>query len=280
MTFEKVLFRPQPYPDNYTDKKVFLDSLQRNTNIHVYRFLECMKQAQFPLQQISCSVSFVLLHFSEINVSDLHLGVISLVTILGYLSIAGFSSREIKTVIIFDGFLLGLAPIIQTLTRTISDDTIYAMTAVCLFVNFCLHDYTSTNKTDNMSKCVSFNAAIFASVCLASRLEDIKSVLVTIILAILIYGILPSLRNRFGNISGLMVAWTTIQFSVAVGLSYHYQPLVILPLMGCLFVCMFLVPTIFVELQRHKDNIYGPWDEAVLKDIGIKQGRATDFLEG
>ena len=271
MTFQKVLFRPQPYPDNYTDKEVFLSSLKRNTNTHVYGLVECMNQAQLPLQQLSCTVAFVLLNILEFDLSDFHLCVIVLVTMLGYLSIVGFSTREFRTVILFGGFLFGLAPIIQTLTRTISDDTIYVMAAMCLVINFCLHDYTLENKADHMSRCVSLNAAIFAAVCLASRLNNIKHVLGTITLAIFIYGILPSLRRKIGNSSILMGAWTSVQFLIAVGLSYQHQPLVILSLVGCAVVCVIIIPAIFVELQKHKDNIYGPWDEAVLVDIGCSR---------
>ena len=46
-----------------------------------------------------------------------------------------------KTVSIFLAFGFGLAPVLMTLTDTISTDTIYAMTAFMLLANLMFHDY-------------------------------------------------------------------------------------------------------------------------------------------
>ena len=269
--FQKVLYRPQPYPDNHTDEQLFLKSLRRNKNLKTYSFWECMNQGQLPLQQISCTVSFVLLHFMDIKVTDSMIYIMALVTMIGYLAIAGFSVHEVRTVILFGGFLFGLSPIIQTLTRSISDDTIYAMVFICLFTNFFLHDYSITNG-DYMSKCVSLNAAIFAAVCLASRLDDLNNVLGTIIIAILTYGIIPPLRKKMVG-SKFLPLWTMLFLCSSVYISYVSIPIVIIPLIISVVACLVIVPAFFVHLQKQKDNIYGPWDEAVLTDLGCKGTR-------
>ncbi|KAL5257957.1 hypothetical protein ACHWQZ_G012791 [Mnemiopsis leidyi] len=269
--FEKVLYRPQPYPDNHTEEELFLKSLKRNKNLKTYSFLECVNQGQLPLQQLSCTVSFFLLHFLDIKVTDSMIYVMAVVTMLSYLTMTGFSVHEIRTVILFGGFLFGLSPIIQTLTRSISDDTIYAMVSICLFTNFFLHDYSISNG-DYMSKCVSLNAAIFAAVCLASRLDDLNNVLGTIIIAILTYGIIPPARKKMAG-SKFMPLVTIFFFTMSLWISYISVPIVIIPLCISAVACLVVVPAFFVHLQKQKDNIYGPWDEAVLTDLVCKGGR-------
>ena len=268
--FKKVLYCSQPYPDNFTDKELFLKALKRNKNLKTYTFLECVQQGQLPLQQLSCTVAFSLLHFMNIQVTENMLYLMAFVTMMGYLTIVGFSIRESRTVILFGGFLFGLSPIIQTLTRTISDDTIYAMVSICLFINFCLHDYSTLNG-DYMSKCVSLNAAIFAAVCLASRLNDLNSVIATIIIAILLYGIIPPIRKKMAD-SLCLPLCTVITVGSTIYMSLICLPLVIIPLIISVVTCLLIVPAFYIYLQTQKDNIYGPWDEAVLKDLGYMAG--------
>jgi len=275
--FEKVLYRPQPYPDNHTEEKLFLKSLKRNKNLKNYSFLQCVDQGQLPLQQLSCTISFFLLHFMDIKITDNMIYIMALITMFGYLSIAGFTVHQVRTVILFGGFLFGLSPIIQTLTRSISDDTIYAMVSICLFTNFFLHDY-STERCDYMSKSVSLNAAILAAVCLASRLDDLNNVMGTIIIAILTYGIIPPVRKRMAG-SKVMPLWTLFLLTSSVYISYVSVPIVIVPLIISAVACLVVVPAFFVHLQKQKDNIFGPWDEAVLKDLGCNGGVRDIYAE-
>ena len=61
----------------------------------------------------------------------------------------------------------------QTLTRTISTDTIVATTAYLLLIHLYLHDYNFVNNvTDKLTGSVSLGASVFASVLLASRLRS------------------------------------------------------------------------------------------------------------
>ena len=62
---------------------------------------------------------------------------------------------------------------LQTLTRTISTDTIVATTAYLLLIHLYLHDYNFVNNvTDKLTGSVSLGASVFASVLLASRLRS------------------------------------------------------------------------------------------------------------
>lgn len=59
----------------------------------------------------------------------------------------------------------------QTLTRTISSDTIVATTAYATAAHLSLHDYNfAASVTDKLSGSLSLAAGIFSSVLLASRL--------------------------------------------------------------------------------------------------------------
>ncbi|KAJ1976175.1 glycosylphosphatidylinositol anchor biosynthesis, partial [Dimargaris verticillata] len=78
----------------------------------------------------------------------------------------------VKTAAVFFLTLLGLSPILRTLTQDISSDSIWAM-SVCLFlINILFHDYR-TNLSHNIEfpGSVALNTAVFACVLLASRLS-------------------------------------------------------------------------------------------------------------
>jgi len=53
--------------------------------------------------------------------------------------------------ILFVCSLLGLSPILRTLTEHTSSDTVWALTSILFFANLLLHDYTSVT-TSNLAK--------------------------------------------------------------------------------------------------------------------------------
>lgn len=103
-----------------------------------------------------------------------------------------------KDIMNFGKFILftyGSSPILNSLTESISSDTIYAATTFMLFLNLIFHEYDSP-KLPMVSKTLSFNAALFASVCLASRFNT--STLHTfslITLAFILFALWPEFRN-------------------------------------------------------------------------------------
>jgi phosphatidylinositol glycan class C protein len=92
-------------------------------------------------------------------------------TVPGHAGLEGTGLRFAWTCCLFFALLLGLSPILRTLTHEISSDTIWAFTTMCFLCNLLLHEY-SASATANLVKfpdSISINAAIFASVLLASR---------------------------------------------------------------------------------------------------------------
>jgi len=51
----------------------------------------------------------------------------------------------LKNGLLFMSSLLFLSPILKTLTRDISEDTIWALVTILFLTNILLHDYTSSN---------------------------------------------------------------------------------------------------------------------------------------
>lgn len=70
--------------------------------------------------------------------------VIAVNLLSSYLSMAGI--RVAKSAIFFFSTLLGLSPILKTLTSPISNDTIWALTVCCFLANILFHDYVSQRK--------------------------------------------------------------------------------------------------------------------------------------
>jgi hypothetical protein len=127
--------------------------------------------------------------------------------------------KTAKGALFFFATLLGLSPILRTLTLKTSDDTIYALT-VCLFiVNMLSHDYSAGPR--NVIKYVfcrhhelfqimvglipilfrfpgslSTNAAIFASVMLASRLQTNMGVFGLTAFAVEWFALFPIFRRH------------------------------------------------------------------------------------
>ena len=96
---------------------------------------------------------------------------------------------------LFFATLLGLTPILKTLTEDTSSDTIWAFT-ICLFLaNLLTHDYTTVPESNIRFPSISLNAAIFASVLLASRLPSNSHVFGLLSFAVSLFALYPILRR-------------------------------------------------------------------------------------
>lgn len=60
VTWRKVLWERQPFPDNYVDQR-FLEELRRNEGIRQYRYWAVVQEAGFVAQQLSCVAIFITL---------------------------------------------------------------------------------------------------------------------------------------------------------------------------------------------------------------------------
>jgi len=88
--------------------------------------------------------------------------------------------------------LLFFTPILRTLTEDISSDTIWALTCGLFTVNALWHPYIAdTTVLQGVAQAVPLNAAIFASVLLASRLSLNQGAFCIVFLAVILFAVFP-----------------------------------------------------------------------------------------
>ncbi|XP_022107077.1 phosphatidylinositol N-acetylglucosaminyltransferase subunit C-like [Acanthaster planci] len=274
--WQKVLYKDQGVPDNYVDES-FLRELKNKVTLYDLPYV--IVESGVVTQQISSICLFVVLF---IYMEQELLLPVNLLYINAALSLLGYAAHDIvdggqdrkessrsrlddlKSTAIFVAFSYGLSPILKTLTDTISTDTIYAMTVFMLLGNLLFHDYASAETRARRS--VSLNASIFASVCLASRLPSTLHAFATVTVAMQLFALWPELRRK------LKVHFPRTQIPLTLGsslialcavASVSHVGAIILILVH--LAVTFLVPICLIRLQQFKNNIHGPWDEAVIQ---------------
>jgi hypothetical protein len=270
-TWKKNLYENTDYPDNYTDK-TFLEELKKNVHITEISPLTAVLGAGLVTQEMCIVVFFVIVYVYLYNgwiEPETVFVQSSLVAAVGYLTYRILLTnknyydvmvKDLRTVLIFVVFGYVLSPILKTLTDTISTDTIYAMTTFMMIIHLIFFDYGVSAAI--VSSSLSLNAAIFGSVCLASRLASPFHAFVLLSNAVECFVLLPILLSK-GRGSVIVLA---AMITVAI-----YALWTVSLIMMFLFVCVTLFVTVlcpfwFLRWQNYKDNIYGPWDEAVVHD--------------
>ncbi|XP_064649729.1 phosphatidylinositol N-acetylglucosaminyltransferase subunit C-like [Lineus longissimus] len=279
MKWRKVLYEDQHVPDNYVSD-TFLDEMRKNLNTRNYQYWPVVRESGVVTQQISsvCIFAVVFIYMKIAWLTPQMLFVFSSVlTSIGYVLndlIDGGEARrqserrrrdDFSTVVMFISFGFGLSPILMTLTETISTDTIYAMTTIMLLANVLFHDY-GTNAAV-VSGALSFNAAIFASVCLASRLPSTWHGFASVTFAVEVFALWPQFRRKVkAHNPRCHVPMTIVTGLVAAGCIYSVSTV-----MAVIFVIIhifitFICPMLLIHLQPYKNTIHGPWDEAMIQD--------------
>ncbi|XP_072331326.1 phosphatidylinositol N-acetylglucosaminyltransferase subunit C isoform X2 [Scyliorhinus torazame] len=279
--WKKVLYERQPFPDNFVDGS-FLEELRKNIYVRQYQFWTVVRESTVVAQQLSSVCVFVVLwwYMDQDRLSPHLLFTYGLITSLfGYLMFDAIDSGEgrnhsgrtrecgpplqllsvsvrgwadLKSTVVFVAFTYGFSPVLKTLTESISTDTIYAMSVFMLLGHLIFFDYGATAAI--VSSTLSLNMAIFASVCLASRLPSSLHAFATLSLAI--EAITP--RCYFA----VSVVFTLATVLGVLTVSVTGAVLFALLLLAVAFLC----PHYLIKLQSSKDNIHGPWDEAEIKE--------------
>lgn len=146
-----------------------------------------------------------------------------------------------------------MSPILKTLTETISTDTVYSMVTVMLVVHLFSFDFGP--KSWIVSQAVSSNAAIFAGVCLASRLSTLNA-FILLILASDLFVLLNLLRSRWKTQPETQVTlvWTVILIvSSLTGLCLSKDLLWSVSFVILLLLLNLVFPFVFFRLQEMKE---------------------------
>ncbi|KAG7487727.1 hypothetical protein MATL_G00026510 [Megalops atlanticus] len=272
--WRKVLYERQPFPDNYVDRR-FLEELRRNVRVRHYRYWGVVREAGLVAQQLSCVAAFLTLWWymdqSQLSPSTLLMAGL-LFALLGYglyealgASRGGGRTRlaDLQSAAIFLAFTFGFSPVLKTLTESVSTDTVYAMSAMMLLAHLVSFPYAQPSPPGSLS----LNAALFASVCLASRLPGALHTFAMLTCALLVFALWPCLLHRLRDRAPWGFPWAAALVSLGsvAGLA-SLSPGGALLLAVALLTLTLLCPLLLVRLQRHKDNIHGPWDEAEIHE--------------
>ncbi|XP_069555247.1 phosphatidylinositol N-acetylglucosaminyltransferase subunit C [Brachyistius frenatus] len=275
--WRKVLWERQPFPDNYVDQR-FLEELRRNEGIRQYRYWAVVKEAGFVGQQLSCVAIFITLWLymeQGLLSPETLLGTSLVCALLGYGLYQALTSHvescseprthlaDLQSATIFLSFTFGFSPVLKTLTESVSTDTVYAMSAVMLLAHLVSFPYAQPSPPGSLS----LNAALFASVCLASRLPGALHTFAMLSCALLVFALWPCMLQRLrenapNHFTGVCVGVCVGGVGGLGSQSAGGAVLLALALGSVTLLC----PLLLVRLQRHKDNIHGPWDEAEIHE--------------
>jgi phosphatidylinositol glycan class C protein len=265
--WRKILYIKQDYPDNHVDSS-FLELMRKNANVRAYEYWSVVVASGAILQHVSTIVAFLaifmLLYYDRMSHQWLIVGG-SLLTVCGYAywdwTIGALYPQQrldrweiLKSAALLFGFLYGLSPILMTLTRATSSDTIWSLTVICFIVNLLSNDYSSDPDSFQFSA-VSTNAAIFASVMLASRLPQEMDLFALTLLAVECFALFPVFRCHFVGLSTIHHnGMTAVLFTASVLLMMYAHlpaPIVALYVFGAA-VLTFVCPWWLISMQKYK----------------------------
>eukprot|EP01135_Chromosphaera_perkinsii_P010819 Nk52_evm14s2241 gene=Nk52_evmTU14s2241 len=231
------------------------------------------------------------------------------------------ATSNLKSLILYVMILLAVCPILNTLTRSISTDTLYAMASFLLFFSLIVYDYkysdvfpghisgsssdsaisklrkrkssiysfdgvSSENKsgaggggeTDTVrfaeaaigQNHISFNCAMCASVCLGSRLQNLEDVFALNALCLVLFVhyayFLRFLKQNGNAFDEKLYYWITFFNCVANALIsfLFFSPLLAAVFVLCILCIAFVSPMLLLYMEQYKNEIHGPWDEAII----------------
>ena len=274
--WRKVLFERGKFADNYTPDSCFLAAIKRNKNLHQYTLNQClMGAAQVALQM--CMVFLFIIAYITLDSGyancELILALTATTCLIGYIGLQlfdpsleePFSGQKLKNDIrhasIFLCFGLGLSPVLYKLTDTISTDTIYTTAGIMLFIHLVFHNY-GLEKSAVVSKALSLNAALFASVCLASRLMTSYDAFVLLAISVVAFVLFPIFRLKLNHRSLFIITAITV-ICVVILTAYYCSFKLSLCVTVAISIITGVCPALFLHWQTYKHTIHGPWDEAV-----------------
>lgn len=277
--WQKTLYGNKGYPDNYTDP-LFLKDLQKNINVQIFTYNETVLGATKLMHQISLIIAFLLVFYNLYEEPHyfepewvLLIACISIVSgYIPYYLLASHTKLDFywviqedgKTVIsvLFFGFIL--SPMLHTLTESIDTDTIFTVTFFVFLLHLICFDYGLPASI--VSNAISLNAVVFGTLCLVSRLNTSFHAFVLLIVAVQLFALYPMVVRAFNETQSItlkLVPVVAVCCCVAFCLLTISTILFSIYFIGLIFIT-FIYPFIFCFVQKYKNNIHGPWDEAVV----------------
>ncbi|KAI9883261.1 MAG: hypothetical protein M1823_004980 [Watsoniomyces obsoletus] len=166
--------------------------------------------------------------------------------------------------------LLGLSPILKSLTKSTSSDSIWAMSCWLIFINVFFFDYGGAVAA-KLPASLSTNAALMASTMLASRLPSTTHVFSLTLFSIEVFGLFPIFRRhlRLNSWRGHVVLTLALVMGAGGGVGITisgggWRAAMVGVVLGCLLTgfAMGGCSWWLIGLQKYKNEIHGPWDPA------------------
>lgn len=182
-------------------------------------------------------------------------------------------TATLKSALLIYFALLGLSPILKSLTRSTSSDSIWALSTWLMTINVFFFDYTDldVHLRPTFQASLSTNAALMASTVLASRLPSTEHVFSLTLFSIEVFGLFPVFRRHLrwqswrghvaltsmlvmGAGAGVGVVVSGGGWKAATGGAIGGNVAAAAAMGGCSWW--------LIGLQRYKNEIHGPWDPA------------------
>lgn len=276
--WKKLLYLKQPFPDNYTDES-FLDQLKTNLTVVKYSYWKLVYDFSLISMYISSLLlvilTFTSIYYNQINpIIPIIISSLSLMTFLiGLPKNLLSNTQNIKSFLLINFILLVLSPLLKSLTRSTSSDSIWALSFILCLINIVFHDYAmDISKIINYRPILSTNISMANGIVLASRLSSNLQVYCFLLFVLQFNILLPfidfSLRkfSRFNQHYTLLISIQLISLSMIWKLANFN--LFLIYFSGQIGI-LFCLPGYFLFLQKYKNELQGPWDPAkpIIKTI-------------
>nr|KAJ0204982.1 hypothetical protein LSAT_V11C500296680 [Lactuca sativa] len=271
------------FDDNHTDN-TFLQEMVMNANVVKRDMLKVMLDS-ISISQYLCIVALVVLVWTHtlnstithnflliLDVALLASGFFILLLTAKMLSFTLLINYLIK-ISFFTTSLYVLSPIYHTLTRSISSDSIWALTTSLIILHLFLHNYSgSTIKAPGaleikptLTSNISLNASIVASLLIASRLPSRVLVFAVILFSLQVFLFAPLVTYCLKKYSvRLHLFFSLVLMVMTLSCVYCLHKLMFVLLLGVLSFVNLVCPYWLIRIQEYKFEINGPWDEAKL----------------
>ncbi|KAI9736518.1 MAG: hypothetical protein M1818_006029 [Claussenomyces sp. TS43310] len=175
-----------------------------------------------------------------------------------------------KSAVLIYCTLLGLSPILKSLTRSTSSDSIWAMSTWLLMINVFFFDYGGGVGV-KFPASLSTNAALMASTVLASRLPSTEHVFSLTLFSIEVFGLFPVFRRHLRHVSwrGHLVLTAVLVMAAGGGVGVvvsggGWKAALVGITLGNLLTGLAMGGCSWwlIGLQKYKNEIHGPWDPA------------------
>ncbi|CAD6194643.1 unnamed protein product [Caenorhabditis auriculariae] len=270
--WKKILYRRQPYPDNYSGgERQFLKELRKNVSVVHYDYKDATIGATHLMFHMDAVVLYIILFLNvlhEVVTVPFIASLFMLILPLYVFNWTYLSEKpsdlisQLKTIATLLLFGYAFTPVIRTLTTTISTDTIYAVAILSAIISCMFHDYGV--KAPIVSYPISLSSGLSSAIFLLSRLKSDFPAFLLLVAAFILHAYGAEFRNRLFAVFpklALLVSLFLSVYSIALLVTYSKE-------LSCLWFILhifivFVCPYILIKKQTGKCTIHGPWDEAV-----------------